>query len=108
MALDFQKEEGRKNYLVEKLDDLLEGINDTYGKALLEELVTRLENTIKDFNDEVNDLMEQLKINLVEKQKMLQNIKAGNSEPESPSPVSPVAEDPKLSDWEKRLEKLGQ
>ncbi len=107
MAIDFQKEEGRKNYLTEKLDDLLTGINDTYGKALMNELVSRLENTVKDFNDEVGELMLQLKDNLEEKMKMLQNIKTGNSEPEKPSPAEPAALDPEASDWEKRLEKLG-
>ena len=46
--------------LSEKLDNLLDGINDSYGKMLLEELIGRLETTIKDFNDEIVELCSQL------------------------------------------------
>ena len=51
--MELDTADGRKKYLSEKLDNLLEGINDSYGKMLLEELIGRLETTIKDFNDEI-------------------------------------------------------
>ncbi len=107
MALDFQTETGRKDYLIEKLDDLTDGINATYGKSLLDELVNRLENTVQDFNDEVTELMGQLKENMARKQQMLHNIKSVKPEPESPTPVEPASSDSNLSEWEKRLENLG-
>lgn len=105
MTLDFQKEDGRKNYLVTKLDDLLAGINATYGQALLDELVRRLENTIKDFDDEVGELMLQLKDNLEKKQQMLQELKVKKTEPSVPA--QPETANPEISDWERRLEALG-
>ena len=37
MSIDLDSTEGRKQYLSEKLDDLLEGINDSYGTLLMEE-----------------------------------------------------------------------
>ncbi|MFH1851488.1 MAG: hypothetical protein ABIA75_04020 [Candidatus Neomarinimicrobiota bacterium] len=107
MSLDFQKEEGRRDYLSAKLDDLLVGINDTYGKALMDELVDRLQNTIKDFNDEVSQLMLQLKENLELKQQMLQDIKTGKSGPDQSSLAEPTEDDSSKSKWEKKLEALG-
>ena len=50
MALDFANS---KEYLTEKMDDLLEGISDSYGTVLMEELISRLETTITDFNNEI-------------------------------------------------------
>ena len=43
-----------------KLDDLLDGINDSYGKLLLDELIMRLELTVKDFNAEIKVLLDQI------------------------------------------------
>ena len=57
MDIDFSKKENREGYLQEKLDDLLDGINSSYGQSLLDELMSRLEITIEDFNKEVDDLM---------------------------------------------------
>ena len=107
MELDFHKEEGRKNYLTAKFDDLLVGINESYGKSLMDELVARLENTIKEFNEEVNQMMLQLAENLKRKEQLLQNIKTGNSEPDQSSESEPVG-DNSMSDWEKRLETIGK
>ncbi len=106
MALDFHKEEGRKNYLISKFDDLLVGINETYGKSLMDELVERLENTIKEFNDEVSQMMVQLQENLKRKEQLLQNIKSSNTEPEQPE--SAPAADENISEWEKRVETSGK
>ena len=52
MSIDFGKKEAREGYLQAKLDDLLDGINSSYGQALLDELMSRLEATINDFNKE--------------------------------------------------------
>ena len=42
----------------EKLDDIVEGINAGYGSFLTDELVTRMERTIMDFNEEMSILCE--------------------------------------------------
>ena len=52
MGIDFSKKEEREGYLQSKLDDLLDGINASYGQALLDELMLRLESTVDDFNTE--------------------------------------------------------
>jgi hypothetical protein len=109
MSIDFSKKEQREGYLQNKLDDLLDGINASYGQSLLDELMIRLEATVDDFNKEVDDLMDSLKKSSDEKEKLLQQIKSGEIEDinkEKPKPSDDEAPDDKqeLSEWEKRLE----
>ena len=109
MSIDFSKKEQREGYLQNKLDDLLDGINASYGQSLLDELMIRLEATIDDFNKEVDDLMDSLKKSSDEKEKLLQQIKSGEiedpKEDNSQSAESESSEDKQeLSEWEKRLE----
>ena len=109
MSIDFSKKEQREGYLQNKLDDLLDGINASYGQSLLDELMIRLEATIDDFNKEVDDLMDSLKKSSDEKEKLLQQIKSGDIKDEANEEKSKTGEEvtgekPELSEWEKRLE----
>jgi DNA anti-recombination protein RmuC len=107
MGIDFSKKEEREGYLQSKLDDLLDGINASYGQALLDELMLRLESTVDDFNKEVDDLMGSLKKSSKEKEKLIQKIKAGESKKLESIPDDSATEDDsprELSEWEKRLE----
>ena len=110
MSIDFSKKEQREGYLQNKLDDLLDGINASYGQSLLDELMIRLEATIDDFNKEVDDLMDSLKKSSDEKEKLLQQIKSGEMkksvEPSSSDDINEgsTTEKTELSEWEKRLE----
>ena len=76
MSIDLDTSDGRKQYLSEKLDDLLDGINDCYGTVLMEELLGRLELTIKDFNDEIKTLCDQLVKKQEERQHLLEILKS--------------------------------
>ena len=91
----------------EKLESLLQGIHEQYGAALTDELIARLENTIADFNEEVDLLMNELKENASLKEKLMADIKSGKTE-EKPVAQSeePVEEEKEMSAWEKRLESL--
>ena len=113
MDIDFSKKEEREGYLQTKLDDLLDGINASYGQSLLDELMIRLEATIDDFNKEVDLLMSSLKKSSEEKEKLIKQIKSGEAaKVVSKTEVSQA--DPKqdaneeelreLSEWEKKLE----
>ncbi len=107
MSIDFGKKEDREGYLQSKLDDLLDGINASYGQALLDELMSRLEATVDDFNKEVDELMGSLKKSSEEKEKLIQQIKAGempSAESTSPDQKQEGDEERELSEWEKRLE----
>ena len=103
-----------------KLNEFLDGVGDSYGKVILDELVTRLEYTITDFKDEVGEVMEQMLENAANKKEILSNLIAKESSPlsgddtavdvSSDSPqASAAGEDDsrEMSEWEKKLEKLG-
>ena len=92
--------------LSEKLESLLQGIHEQYGNALTDELIARLENTIADFNEEVDSLMSELKENATLKEKLMEDIKSGKNE-KNDEPKEDSAEEVKeVSEWEKRLEGL--
>ena len=61
MAIDLNSKEGRKKFISEYLDDLLTGVNESYGPILLEELQKRLEYTIDELNEEINEAFSMLK-----------------------------------------------
>ena len=120
MSIDLDTTEGRKHYLSEKLDDLLDGINDSYGTLLMEELLARLELTIKDFNDEMKNLCRELVKKEKERQQLLEMLKSADDMQEpaptqttvsdieieniAPITIEDVEED--VPDWEKKLAKL--
>ena len=117
MSIDFENKESRLKYLDEKLDNLLSGINSTYGQALLDELVVRLERTIKDFNEEVEKIMGNLKDNSDRKNKIIHDLMEGNqpiidkksskNKPDETKDDENIDDDkPEMSEWEKKLEGL--
>ena len=122
MSIDLDSTEGRKHYLSEKLDDLLEGINDSYGTLLMEELLARLELTIKDFNDEMKNLCDELIKKEKERQQLLEMLKStdgmqkpapaltqttvSDTEPEDITPIKIEEVEEDVPDWEKKLAKL--
>ena len=111
MGIEFNNQDSRLGYLNDKLDDLLDGINASYGEELFNELVTRLERTISDFNEEIATLTEEVKGNsekraeiihtLMEGQEMAQSTASSNDTIESTNLDSEI-----MSEWEKRLEGL--
>ena len=122
MSIDLDSTEGRKQYLSEKLDDLLEGINDSYGTLLMEELLARLELTVKDFNDEMKVLCDQLVTKEKERQQLMEMLKTTDGIPapapdtQQPMPDTSETVDPghieiqdldeDVPEWEKKLAKL--
>ena len=122
MSIDLDSTEGRKQYLSEKLDDLLEGINDSYGILLMEELLARLELTVKDFNDEMKVLCDELVTKEKERQQLMEMLKTTDGipapatdtqqpAPDTSEPVDPghiEIEEPEedVPEWEKKLAKL--
>jgi len=95
--MELDTPDGRKKYLSDKLDNLLDGINDSYGKMLLEELIGRLETTIKDFNDEIVELCSQLSEKEKERQHVIDMMKSEDVDSENKESAT---------DWEKKLEEI--
>jgi hypothetical protein len=106
MAVDFSKSEDRKNYLIEKLDDLLLGINVNYGSHLMEELASRLQKTVDEFKEELQDLIGSLKTSNEKKEEILIKIISGEADSPKTSEPEKVEEESEISKWEKRLEGL--
>tara|TARA_A200000159_G_scaffold82223_1_gene75987 strand:- start:261 stop:602 length:342 start_codon:yes stop_codon:yes gene_type:complete len=112
VSIEFNNQDSRLGYLNEKLDDLLEGINSSYGEELFNELVMRLDRTINDFNDEISQLTEAVKGNSDKRAEIIHTLMEGN---DSISNESNANEDQGqssnldseiMSEWEKRLEGL--
>ena len=110
MNIDLDTTEGRKKYLSDKLDNLLDGINDSYGKLLLDELIVRLELTVKDFNEEMKVLVDQLVKKEKERQQILEMMKSSTtvdfSETNIEKSPSTEVDLTELSEWEQKLAKI--
>ena len=112
MSIEFNNQDSRLGYLNEKLDDLLEGINSSYGEELFNELVLRLERTINDFNEEISELTEAVKGNSEKRAEIIHTLMEGSDS----ISTTQNSQDNKLegsnldseimSEWEKRLEGL--
>ena len=112
MSIEFNNQDSRLGYLNEKLDDLLEGINSSYGEELFNELVLRLERTINDFNEEISELTEAVKGNSEKRAEIIHTLMEGS---DSISTTQNSQDDTEqgsnldseiMSEWEKRLEGL--
>jgi len=106
MVVDFSKSEDRKKYLIEKLDDLLLGINVNYGSHLMEELASRLQKTVDEFKEELQDLIGTLKTSNEKKEELLTKIISGEAETTKISESEKVEQESEMSQWKKRLERL--
>ena len=80
MNIEFNNQDSRLGYLNDKLDDLLDGINASYGQVLFDELVIRLERTISDFNEEISLLTEEVKGNSDRRAEILHTLMEGQDQ----------------------------
>ncbi len=94
--------------MTDKLDNLLEEVNESYGDMLLKELVSRLERTIMEFNDEMNSICGILAKKEKERQDVLamlkSEVKADKSLKKQKKKSSSKEED--LNEWEKKLKEI--
>ena len=111
MSIEFNNQDSRLGYLNDKLDDLLDGINASYGEELFNELVKRLERTINDFNDEISVLTEEVKGNSEKRAEIIHTLMEGQDMAQTET-TDDVGQETSnldseiLSEWEKRLERL--
>ena len=54
--------DAQKKYLMAKINELTDGIAPGYGETFLEELMGRLEKTVSEFNEEVSEFVDSLKV----------------------------------------------
>ena len=112
MSIEFNNQDSRLGYLNEKLDDLLQGINSSYGEELFNELVLRLERTINDFNEEISELTEAVKGNSEKRAEIIHTLMEGSDSISTTQNSLDNSEEGSnldseiMSEWEKRLEGL--
>ena len=97
--MDFGKKEDRTKYLEEKFDNLLDIIGETYGNILMEELVSRLDCTIDEFNQEISNLFNSLKEKELERQSLLQGISVKKKKKKNDKNLD-------LTEWEQKLKQI--
>jgi cell division septum initiation protein DivIVA len=112
VSIEFNNQDSRLGYLNDKLDDLLDGINASYGEELFNELVTRLERTINDFNEEISVLTEEVKGNSEKRAEIIHTLMEGQEMTQGQAGMDEAGESGGnldseiMSEWEKRLEGL--
>jgi hypothetical protein len=101
----------QKQYLMDQFGNLMEQVGDGFGGPLQEELIKRLEQTIADFHEEVNEMLSKLKENSEQRHAKLKEIwnnPESQNEPEigdskaDDRMAEPELED--MSEWEKKIE----
>ena len=115
MASEINTKDQLAAMLSAKLNEFLDGVSDSYGKVILDELVARLEYTVTDFKDEVGDIMEQMLENAANKKEILADLIARETKPDVAEEVtngeasegSSKEGERDMSEWEKKLEQLG-
>jgi len=99
--MDLGNKEKRIKYLEDKFDNLLDIIGQNYGKALMKELVCRLDLTIDEFNKEMSELFTTLKNREYDRQKYLKNRNRSLKNKK-------IVKEKKLTIWEEKLKELEQ
>tara|TARA_Y100001970_G_C14180657_1_gene829641 strand:+ start:778 stop:1146 length:369 start_codon:yes stop_codon:yes gene_type:complete len=97
LAIDLSTPEGRSSYLNDKLSDLINGVDSTYGNIIFDELLKRIDSTIKDFNSEMESVFDELKVNEKKRQSALLKIK------KQKNPDEKKEEAKQKKEWEKKL-----
>jgi len=95
MANDLKTKDGRNKFIKDNLSTILDGINDSYGPVLVEELLRRIDYTITEFNEEMSNAFNLLK---EKDQKRIEALKKYEAESENSTS--------KKNEWEKKLDNL--
>ena len=104
MGVDLKSNEGQDKFIQDNMSDLVEGVNESYGPVLLEELINRLRKTIEEFNNEMTSAFNALKSREDERQKMYSMIKEGAIMKNEDDKTSKDSSD--LSDWEIKINEI--
>ena len=109
-----QNTDAHKQFILEKMDEMVEGLGPGYGEALMGELIGRMEKTVAHFHDEVTQMLESLKSSSDEREQKLKKLvkaeAAGEEASAAPEPAEEAGAEEsseaeqEMSEWEKRIE----
>jgi len=113
--VDLSRTDKRSEYIKQKLDDILDNIGKSYGQRMVGELMKRLEKTIREFNEEIVEMLDKLEVLEEERRKELEAL----NKPAEETPASEEKEEgeeeqtseeefAEMSDFERRLERMEQ
>jgi len=91
------------DYLSARVNALVSNIGSQYGELLLDELFKRLDNTINDFDNEINALFASLKEQEEKKQSVIGLMKKGKKVTKDAQSDGEL-----ISDWEIKLAEIDQ
>ena len=104
----------QKQYLMDQFGNLMEQVGDGFGGPLQEELISRLEQTIADFHEEVNEMLGRLKENSEKRHEKLKEIwnnpeaqivdSSSEANIDSRFDDAPGLNTDEMSEWEKKIE----
>ena len=99
----------QQQYLMDQFGGLMDQVGDGFGGPLQEELIRRLERTIADFHEEVNEMLSNLKDNSEKRHDRLKEIwnnpdTAVDDVPDEPE--DGPSDENEMSEYEKRIEGL--
>ena len=95
MANDLKTKDGRSKFIKDNLATIVDGVNDSYGPVLVEELLRRIDYTITEFNEEMSNAFNLLK---EKDQKRIEALKKYEAESENSTSTK--------NEWEKKLDNL--
>jgi len=102
-----QDKDAIRQYMEDKFADLIEKVGEGYGQPLQDELFRRLEKTIADFDEDVTELLDDLKQRSEKRYEALKKILVEGEEVSESGEMEPSEEveaEQEISDWERRLE----
>ena len=100
MAIDLSTKDGRSSYFNDKLEDLMTGVDSTYGTIIFDELLKRIDKTISEFHGEMEEIFKELSLNEKKRQTVLRKLKSKRAQEEE------VEEERKKKEWEQTLKDL--
>jgi len=106
MNRDTSTRQERSAHLEEKVNNLVEQVNEGYGEALLEQLIHRMELTVQEFVAEIDQLVERLRHNTDTQEELLGRLKRKDIIAGPTSLAPQVISEEEIPEWERRLADL--
>ena len=103
---DTSTRQERLAYLNEKVNALVVQVDEGYGEVLLEQLIHRMELTVRDFAIEADGLVERLKQNANTQEELLGKIKSQDIIAGPAGLIPQASPEEEVPEWEQRLADL--
>jgi len=103
---DTSSRQDRLTCLNEKVNALVVQVDEGYGEVLLEQLIHRMELTVRDFVTQVDELVERLKQNANTQEELLGKIKSQDIIAGPTGLIPQISPEEEVPEWEQRLADL--